>query len=122
MAKGENCYKWCCQPFHSNCSQISKSTWHNDPLLQTIISDLQLNSASHFKYTWHNQQLKSKGKLVIDNNAVLKDQLLKWFNDSAQGGHSGEVATIKRLSSLLYWTKLGTKVLIILIPMGNRRC
>lgn len=44
--------------------EIRKS-WENDPFIQAIIQGLQVSSDSHPHYTWVNNHLNRKGKVVV---------------------------------------------------------
>ncbi|KAF2316058.1 hypothetical protein GH714_040853 [Hevea brasiliensis] len=75
--------------------------WEDQALsffLSGLVDELQM--------PWHNQQLRRKEKLVVGHNPELKQQLLVVFHDSATGGHSGVTATLKKISSLVYWPGL----------------
>lgn len=84
--------------------------WQSDPTLSGIISDLQRDASSHPKYSFTNNELRYKGKLVIGNDQTTKLQILNWLHDSALGGHSGRDATLQRIKSLFYWPKLNAEV------------
>lgn len=81
--------------------QIQQS-WSTDSQLQEIIYALQNGSTGYPKFTWNQGQLCRKGQLVVGNNLDFRDQLLRMFHDSPQGGHFGVQATYKRLASLVY--------------------
>ncbi|GKC00536.1 retrotransposon-related protein [Tanacetum coccineum] len=87
-----------------------KAAWISDPILQKVISKLQVNASSHSKYQWKDNELRRNNKLVIGNDASLRQQLLQWMHNSPQGGHSGITATLKRIQRLFYWTKLKNDV------------
>nr|GEZ63732.1 hypothetical protein [Tanacetum cinerariifolium] len=78
--------------------------------LQKLIKDLEANPQSHKDYTWLNGQLRRKGKLVVGNNDMLRQQLLQYFHSDPSGGHSGVQATNKRITGLCYWRKLRQQV------------
>ncbi|WOG95777.1 hypothetical protein DCAR_0415105 [Daucus carota subsp. sativus] len=79
---------------------------HSELQSLIIITELQNDSTTHSKYTWKDQQLRRKGKLVIGNNNLVKQKILDWMHDSAQGGHSGIEATYHRIKNLFYWKGL----------------
>ena len=74
----------------------------NDSRLVHLIHRLTKNSGKHSKYTWKNQQLRRKDKLVIGQDDQLRKDLLQVFHNSAAGGHSGVSATIKRIGAVIY--------------------
>lgn len=84
--------------------------WQRDPSLQGLISDLQKDAASHPKFSYQNEELRHKGKLVIGNDSAVKLHIFKWLHDSAIGGHSGRDATLQRIKSLFYWPRLNVEV------------
>jgi hypothetical protein len=58
----------------------------NDSAIQHIIKDLQQSTASHPHYTWVNDHLNRKGKVVIGNNDELQIKLIAMFHNSVMGG------------------------------------
>uniref|UniRef100_A0A803N657 Reverse transcriptase/retrotransposon-derived protein RNase H-like domain-containing protein n=1 Tax=Chenopodium quinoa TaxID=63459 RepID=A0A803N657_CHEQI len=66
-----------------------KQTWDSDPTLQKIILELQQNFDSHRHFSWEQQCLRRKGKLVIGVDEDVRRKILLWLHDSPQGGHSG---------------------------------
>lgn len=70
--------------------------WQSDPHLSKVISDIKSNPASHPTYSFVNEELRRKGKLVVGNDAAVKLHILKWMHDSVSGGHSGRDATLQR--------------------------
>nr|GEV02797.1 retrotransposable element Tf2 [Tanacetum cinerariifolium] len=81
-----------------------------DVELQKLIKDLEANPQSDKHYTWLNGQLRRKGKLVVGNNDMLRQQLLQYFHSNPSGGYSVVQATIKRITGLCYWRKLRRQV------------
>lgn len=79
-----------------------KQGWQTDTALQTIISDLSSNPASHPKFSWVRNELRRKGKLVIASDTALKTIILQWLHDSPLGGHSGRDITASRVKSLFF--------------------
>nr|GEY10888.1 hypothetical protein [Tanacetum cinerariifolium] len=88
-----------------------KATWTSDPVLQKVISELQVDAFSHSKYQWKDNELRRNKKLVIGDDVSLRQQLLQLMHNSPQGGHSGITATLKRIQRLFYWAKLKSDVL-----------
>lgn len=81
-----------------------KDSCQSDPLLQEVVNRLQLHPFKSF--TWTNNQLRWKGRLVVGNDPQLRKQIMGLWHATPQGGHSGMDATIKRLQSLFYWKTL----------------
>lgn len=69
-----------------------------DTDLQNVISQLVLDSTVVPDYTFVNDRLRFKGKLVVGNSKELKLKLLQEFNSSPIGGHSGRRTTFERIS------------------------
>lgn len=87
-----------------------KAAWTAYPQCAKLISELQANPASHSKYTYVNNELRRRGKLVIGQSDDLKLLILKWLHDSPIGGHSGRDSTLHRVKSLFYWPGLAKTV------------
>ena len=68
-------------------------------LLHKAKSSTSLDS----KYSWQNNQLRRKGKLLVGADDQLIVDLLSYFHSSAQRGHSGMAATMKRITAMVYW-------------------
>ena len=60
------------------------------------------NGEANDKYTWSNDQLKKKDKLIVGADDKLKLELLTYFHSSSIGGHLGIEATMKRIASIVY--------------------
>lgn len=105
------------QLLHITLSQVHqgfydslKLLWQYDPHLKKVISDLQANSSSHPTFSYNNDELGRKGKLVVGNDSEVKSQILKWLHDSAIGGYSGRDASLHRVKSMFYWPKMSLEV------------
>lgn len=88
---------------HSTLLQEIHHSWQQDTSLQQMVTRLQQDLNSHPAFTWAQGQLKNNGKLMVGRSAELRNKLISWYHNSAQGGHSGVTATLKRLSGLFYW-------------------
>lgn len=53
-------------------------------------------------YTWRDDLVFYKGRVVVPPNTPLIPQLLKEFHDTRVGGHSGVLRTFKRLAQQFY--------------------
>lgn len=84
--------------------------WQSDSYLRKIITDIQTDPTLHPKFSFANNTLRRNGKIVIGNDPEVKLKILKWLHDSAVGGHSGRDATLHRIKSLFYWTKMNSEV------------
>lgn len=54
-----------------------KLLWHTDPHLSKLITELQSNKLSHPQYTYVNDELRRKGKLVVGNDVGIKTHIFK---------------------------------------------
>nr|GEV23785.1 hypothetical protein [Tanacetum cinerariifolium] len=66
-----------------------QATWETDEKLQKIIAKLQQGQSIKGSYSWSNQELRRKGKLVVGNDQLLRTNILKQFHEGLVGGHSG---------------------------------
>jgi len=74
-----------------------------DHKLQKFIDSIRMNQNPRKYYTFENDVLRRKAKLVVGNNAKLRTQILQPFHDSAIGGHSGYEMTYRRIKDHFYW-------------------
>ncbi|GKD98986.1 retrotransposable element Tf2, partial [Tanacetum coccineum] len=77
-------------------------SWSNDPSLITLIANLKAGKPVSKHYSWSNQQLRKKGKLVIGNDPALILSLLTHFHCDSTGGHSGNAATTQGVNSSFF--------------------
>jgi len=82
-----------------------KMTWASDHILKHIIRDLLHDPSSHPHYTWVDNHLNWKGKIVVGHNPILHNKLIALYHDIASGGHSRVVVTAQKVGSLFYWKK-----------------
>ncbi|KAJ1407426.1 Retrotransposon gag domain [Sesbania bispinosa] len=87
-----------------------RATWLTDMSLRKLIKEIQEGSAVHKHYTWHNEELRRKGRLVVGNDSKLREELLQWLHSSGASGHSGINATMQRIKVVLHWKGLTTDV------------
>jgi hypothetical protein len=83
-------------------AKIRKS-YEGDVALQEIIKHLQESTNTHPHYTWVNDHLNRRGKVVVGKDPELQDKLIFMFHNSAMGGHSGMTVTAKTIGGLFYW-------------------
>ena len=79
-----------------------KHSWLKDANLVHLIHKAKRNVNQGSKYSWQSGVLKRKGKLVVGDDPVLKQDLLHYFHATAVGGHSGIDATMRRMAAVLY--------------------
>nr|GEU99885.1 hypothetical protein [Tanacetum cinerariifolium] len=80
--------------------------WRGDPSLITLIANLQAGKPYSKHYSWSNQQLTRKGKLVVGDDPALRLSLLTHFHGDSTGGHSGIASTTQRIQAFYYWRKI----------------
>ncbi|KAK8918580.1 hypothetical protein KSP39_PZI021790 [Platanthera zijinensis] len=90
----------------SDLIQRVKLSWQGDARVQKIIEQKERDESAKPDYTWQHGLLKRKGKLLIGDDAALKQQLLHIYHDGAVGGHSGVTATYHRLKKMFYWKRM----------------
>lgn len=76
-------------------------SWTIDKYMQELIAKLQADPAMVSKYTWSNDQLRRKGKVVVGADFALRNQLIHHFHASV--GHLGVLVTQKKLATVFYW-------------------
>ncbi|GJT48768.1 ty3-gypsy retrotransposon protein [Tanacetum coccineum] len=81
-----------------------------DEKLKEVIQQLQARKTIKGSYTWANQELRRKGKLVVGDDQVLRTNLLKQFHEGSVGGHSGVSITTHKIFSVFYRKKLRKQV------------
>nr|GEY02921.1 hypothetical protein [Tanacetum cinerariifolium] len=81
----------------------------SDPSLITLIANLQAGKPCSKHYSWSNQQLTRKGKLVMGDDPALRFSLLNHFLGDSTGGHFG-IATTQRIQAFCYWRKMKKQV------------
>nr|GEZ35739.1 hypothetical protein [Tanacetum cinerariifolium] len=86
-----------------------KLTWETDDKLKDICVELQEGKTKKY-YSWVNNQLLKKGKLVIGANEQLRQELLHYFHSGSIGGHLGVKTTTHKICSLFYWKELRKQV------------
>lgn len=86
-------------------------SWENDPALQTIITDLQLDPSSHPPFVWQHQMLYYKSRLVVGKDDQFRVKLIQEHHASPTGGHSGGERSYYRLKQAFYWKGMKRAVL-----------
>lgn len=95
---------------HHDFYDFIKATWKSDPNLENLISELAADPSTHPHFTYVNDELRFKGKLVIGNDSSVKLRIFEWLHDSVIGGHSGRDTTVHRIKSLFYWPVMSKEV------------
>ena len=78
------------------------ASWQNDAKVAQVIADLQQGKAVKGSYTWANNELRRKDRLVVGDDQPLRTELLKQFHGGSVGGHSGVKTTTNKLCSVFY--------------------
>ena len=87
-----------------------QQSWIQDPVMVHLLHKTKSSTSPDSKYSWQNNQLRLKGKLLVGADDQLRADLLSYFHSSAQGGHSGMAATMKRIIAVVYWKGLKKSV------------
>ncbi|KAL3536056.1 hypothetical protein ACH5RR_004517 [Cinchona calisaya] len=82
--------------------QRIQQTWEASTKLKSIIQDKMQDPSQHPHYFLSQGKLTRKEKLVVEDNAELRIELIKLYHSSATEGHFGTHATYHRIASLLY--------------------
>jgi hypothetical protein len=61
-----------------------------------------MNPTSHPHYSWVNQLLCKKGKVVVGHNVTLQTKIIDLYHNSAARGHSRTTFTAKKVASAFY--------------------
>jgi len=90
-------------PFSINSELLDqvKQSWVADEDIQGIINKLR-NWEVVSKYTYSQNLLYRKGRLVVGRDAGLRANIIKLFYNSPLGGHFGMAVTEKRVTCL-FW-------------------
>lgn len=84
--------------------------YEQDMKLSRLIDQVRTQPRRHLKYSWQNNCLRRKGKVVVGNDTSLRKRIFGLFHDTPIGSHSGVHATRHRISALLYWKGLTTDI------------
>ncbi|QRW19916.1 Retrotransposable element Tf2 protein [Rhizoctonia solani] len=83
----------------------------DDPSLEPIIQFLTEDAdnappsirKAYWDYDWEEDLLWYRGKLVVPDSELIKEQLLKEFHDSPLAGHPGQQRTLELLNRNYWW-------------------
>nr|GEV82965.1 hypothetical protein [Tanacetum cinerariifolium] len=92
--------------FTSDVQQRIVESWSQDEKIQTLIAKLKDGKACPKHYSWSNNLLTRKGKLVVGNDSSLQHDLIEYFHAGTMGGHSGIMVITHSMCALLYWKKM----------------
>ncbi|GJW18229.1 putative mitochondrial protein [Tanacetum coccineum] len=101
-----------CKKGVDNVIADALSRMHNTVELLSMISTSTITTDLYKKghYTWHSQQLRRKGKLMVGNDETLRNELLQQVHGGSVGGHLRVKVTTHKLCSMFYWKKIRKEV------------
>lgn len=82
----------------------------DDGTISEIIEKLKKDSKAKKHFSWSQDVLRRKNKIVVPANVPLRNSILDWLHCSSQGGHSGRDVTVQRVKSLFYWKGLAKDI------------
>ena len=86
----------------TNLMDEIRKLYERDRIIQDIIKSLQVSSSSHHNYTWVNDHLNMKGKVVVGRDLEMQNKLIYMFHSSTMEGHSSMTVTSKIIGGLFY--------------------
>ena len=93
-------------PVETNIFNRIKSSWEGDEKLKEVIQEITDQGEGKKGFTYYNQQLRRYGKIMVGQDAQIRqDRMLIWHNRTSSG-HSGMENTYRRISQLFYWKNL----------------
>lgn len=82
--------------------------YDSDAEVKEIIDALKKKKTDNKRYySWTQNVLRRKSKIVIPMVNELKDKILQWLHCCGSGGHSGRDVTYQRVKGLFYWISKG---------------
>ncbi|KAD4180155.1 hypothetical protein E3N88_28746 [Mikania micrantha] len=79
---------------------------HIDPYTLALIQKLEADSSSVPHFTWVDQLLLYKGRIVVPADPSIRNNILRETHATPMGGHGGFLKTYKRVSLQFFWPKL----------------
>ncbi|KAL3530412.1 hypothetical protein ACH5RR_009734 [Cinchona calisaya] len=70
-----------------------QQSWQEDDHIKCLIQKLSSTNGVDGHYTWTNNQLRRKGKLVVGKNVDLRNKIISIWHASATSGHSRILVT-----------------------------
>lgn len=80
-----------------------QEAYESDVLIKAVIEGLKEKPLSKKNFTWSQEILRRKSKIVVPSNEAIRTSILQWLHCSGLGGHSGRDVTHQRVKSLFYW-------------------
>jgi len=81
----------------------ARQEWSNDSSLSQVIKKIQENAQPQPGYTWQDDTLRYKDRLVLSSNSALKHRILTELHSSPLAGHSGFQKTYARARRSFFW-------------------
>ncbi|OIT20080.1 hypothetical protein A4A49_39442 [Nicotiana attenuata] len=94
----------------TNLLDLIIKSWEKDAELKSVIQTLKEKGGEVDKYTFIQDQLRKKGRLVVGPDQQLRKDIIKLWHDAPAGGHSGRENTYRRLSTLFWWKNMREEV------------
>lgn len=104
------CYYLAFSTFHNSILQRIKSAQDQDNQCQHIIQEIQQGNLQYSEYTWKQNILWWKNKIVVPPILQLQQFLLQEFHSSLLGGHAGQLRTFARIALQFYWPGMRNSV------------
>ncbi|WOH15435.1 hypothetical protein DCAR_0934976 [Daucus carota subsp. sativus] len=82
-----------------------------DKSTQEITKGVVTGETAYAQYEYTQGLLRVNGRIYVGNAGTLKKDLIKELHDEPIGGHSGQEATIKKLSQFFFWPKMKDEVI-----------
>ncbi|KAJ3684806.1 hypothetical protein LUZ61_013970 [Rhynchospora tenuis] len=87
------------------------SSYDNDDWILSLKKKLQHEPEESHKLSTHQGLLRYKGRLCVGSANQWRQKLLHEFHESNLGGHSGSLATYKRMKALFYWPAMKESII-----------
>lgn len=81
-----------------------------DNIVKQIIEKLKIEPKAKRFYSWAQNVLRHKSKIVVPAITELREKILQWLHSSGVGDHAGRDATLQKVKGLFYWKGLSTDV------------
>ena len=83
--------------------QAVPQEWLRDPKISSPLHQLQHNSSVSPGYSWHNEELRYKGRLHLCKQSQVKSIVFSELHASPTSGHSGSTKTYERVKRSFFW-------------------
>lgn len=100
----------------------ARREWFSHPGLSQLISQLQVDPNSSKGYSWQNDILRYKDRVVISPTSTLKRSILAELHSSPIAGHSGFQKTYARTRRSFFWTGMKQDILTFVAECDVCQC